>query len=291
MKLLNPYAGTKGLPWLRGNLHTHTTASDGERPIQAVIRDYARRGYDFLMVSDHDILTSVADYARWDHCGLVLIPGNEVTRNGPHLLHVDADRLVAPTRNRQRVIDAINRGRGFAIINHPNWLHHFNHCTFEQLSGWQGYVGLEIYNGTIGRLDGSAYATDKWDRLLSAGRRIWGFANDDSHLRRDDVGLGWNLVASGARTAESVLTALRSGAFQASTGIQFDSIEVRGNRIRVKAGAADRIVAIREVGRRFAQAEGTSLSVTVPPDAKYIRFEAYGRGEAMAWTQPFFTAA
>ncbi len=47
-----------------------------------MIDDYAARGYDFLMISDHDIHTSPEDYAALDARGLVLIPGNEITRRG-----------------------------------------------------------------------------------------------------------------------------------------------------------------------------------------------------------------
>lgn len=288
MKLHNPYVGTQGRSWLRGNLHAHTTASDGQRPIGGVIRDYARRGYDFLMISDHDILTAEKAYARLDPCGLILIPGNEVTRNGPHLLHVNAERRVAPAKNRQHVLDAINRGRGFAVINHPNWLRHFNHCSFDELAKWQGYLGIEIYNGTIGRLDGSPYATDKWDRLLASGRRVWGFAHDDSHLPKADVGLGWLMVAARERSVAGITEALRCGSFYASTGVTIKTIEVRGARIRLHAPDATRVVAIRDTGRRIAQGDGPTLAVTMPADATYLRFECYGRGEERAWTQPFF---
>jgi hypothetical protein len=288
MKLLNPYAGTENLPWLRGNLHAHTTVSDGQRSPQAVVNDYARRGYDFLMISDHDVLTDAAAYAKLRSRGLVLIPGNEISARGPHLLHVDADGFVPPLADRQKVIKAINRGRGLAVINHPNWLQNFNHCPFEKLAAWQGYAGIEIYNGTIGRLHGSPYATDKWDRLLAAGRRVWGFAHDDSHLAKEDVGLGWLMVAARERTVAEIMAALRQGAFYASTGVTIRSIRVQGRRVTVHAPDAGRIVALREVGRRIAQVDGTKLTVTMPADATYLRFECYGRGEARAWTQPIF---
>ena len=279
-----------GVRWLRGNLHAHTTASDGSRPFQSVVNDYARRGYDFLMISDHDLVTAESDYARIKSKGMVLIPGNEVSARGPHLLHVNADRFVQPMADRRKVLAAINRGRGFAVINHPNWHEDFNHCSFEKLAAWQGYLGIEIYNGTIGRLHGSPYATDKWDRLLTSGRRVWGFAHDDSHLPKDDVGLGWLMVAARERSVAGIMEALWRGAFYASTGVNIKTIEVRGSRIRLHASNAARVVALRDTGRRIAQVDGPTLSVTMPSDATYLRFECYGRGEARAWTQPFFPA-
>ena len=40
---------------LKGNLHTHTNASDGRYPVSDVVRIYKEKGYDFLGISDHDV--------------------------------------------------------------------------------------------------------------------------------------------------------------------------------------------------------------------------------------------
>ncbi len=37
----------------RGNLHTHCTESDGDYPVEEVVRRYREKGYDFLALSDH----------------------------------------------------------------------------------------------------------------------------------------------------------------------------------------------------------------------------------------------
>src|SRR5499427_2145280 len=39
---------------LKGNLHAHTTFSDGRRPVDQVIARYGDLGYDFLAITDHD---------------------------------------------------------------------------------------------------------------------------------------------------------------------------------------------------------------------------------------------
>lgn len=316
MKTLDhPYSEWSGGSWLRGNLHTHTTRSDGRRPPQEVIDDYAARGYDFLMLSDHDVWTSPADLAGWVDRGLVLIPGNEITQGGPHLLHVGAGRRVEPHAWRQEVLNEIAADPGsFAVACHPNWMFScpgaafsrepmHPHTTFAQLSEWVGYAGVEIFNGAGSRLDGSPYATNVWDLLLATGRRVWGFANDDSHraegdtplpgkvdqtpLMRSDMALGWNVVYA-ERSGPAIVDALRNGRFYASTGVEITGIQVEGMTVRIEAKDADRLVAFREIGRRFAQVEGSVLEVEVPADARYVRFEAWGRGERCAWTQPFF---
>ena len=51
---------------------------------------------------------------------------------------------------------------------------------------------------------------------------------------------------------------------------------------------AEKIVALKQVAERFAEVNAHKIEVTIPEDATYLRFECWGRGESMAWTQPFF---
>ena len=43
---------------LRGNLHAHTTFSDGVLAPHRLVEEYERLGYDFLAITDHDDLVS-----------------------------------------------------------------------------------------------------------------------------------------------------------------------------------------------------------------------------------------
>ena len=42
--------------WYRGNTHTHSLWSDGDAAPEAVVNWYKERGYDFLSLTDHDVL-------------------------------------------------------------------------------------------------------------------------------------------------------------------------------------------------------------------------------------------
>jgi hypothetical protein len=288
LKIENPYGSLKGGRWLKGNLHAHTTNSDGKASPQEVLDRYAELGHDFLMISDHDIYTSAEDHAKWDAKGLILIPGNEISRNGPHVLHVNANRKIEPDALRQRVISQAVAAGGFIIVAHPNWQGAFDHCSIQKMSEWIDYTGMEIYNGVISRLDGSPYATNKWDILLTADRRIWGFANDDSHRPETDIGLGWNVAYVTDESVNGVVEALSAGRFYGSTGVEITDIKVTGNRIRIATRNARRVVALQQVGKRIAVADSNEIEVEVPENAKYVRFECWGDGEQFAWTQPFY---
>lgn len=48
--------------WYRGNLHTHSYWSDGDQFPEVALRRYRDAGYDFVAMSDHNVL---ADTERW----------------------------------------------------------------------------------------------------------------------------------------------------------------------------------------------------------------------------------
>ena len=75
----HPYRNLAKGQWLRGNLHTHTTNTDGQNKPQTVINKYARLGHDFLAISDHDIYTAGKQYRTWDNKGMIMMPGNEIS--------------------------------------------------------------------------------------------------------------------------------------------------------------------------------------------------------------------
>lgn len=47
------------LRWYKGNTHTHTLNSDGDSHPDDVAKWYKQRGYAFVVLTDHNVLTSV----------------------------------------------------------------------------------------------------------------------------------------------------------------------------------------------------------------------------------------
>ncbi len=276
----------EAVPWLKGNLHTHTTNSDGSLPPQETVDAYAALGHDFLMLSDHDRFT---DPDELDGRGMTLVPGVEVTRDGPHVVHVGTRTCIEPTPDRQQVLDAIAADQGFGIMAHPNWEAHFNHCPQEKLEEWQGYAGIEICNGVCFIAPGSGYALDRWDQLLGKGRRVWGYGNDDTHSP-DQMGAAWNVVQSPSRDANAIVDALRTGRFYVSTGVEIDCVRVSGRTIGIRTKNAQSIAAYGDFYARVAVVDGAEIQFTLAEDSElsYVRFECHGPGMTGAWTQPFF---
>ena len=71
------YLDQDGKRWFRGNLHTHSTVSDGLKTPDEVIRIYRNEGYDFLAFTDH-----WKPSGSGEKDGLLLIPGCEYDVGG-----------------------------------------------------------------------------------------------------------------------------------------------------------------------------------------------------------------
>ncbi|HEX3584096.1 MAG TPA: CehA/McbA family metallohydrolase, partial [Thermoanaerobaculia bacterium] len=178
--------------WFRGNLHTHTTESDGDSPPAEVVRWYGEHGYDFLVISDHNKVTAVHDDK------LLLIPGEEVTdRFAKKPLHVNAigvTKVVAPQHGDsivstlQHDVDAVRDAGGIAEINHPNFGWAFGADEMKQVNG---FTLLEIASGhPLVNMQGGGgvdSAETMWDALLRSGKHVYGVAVDDAHYFHCDA--------------------------------------------------------------------------------------------------------
>jgi hypothetical protein len=51
-----PKRGKGEMPYLKGNLHTHTSFSDGANLPEEILAVYADLGFDFVAITDHDYL-------------------------------------------------------------------------------------------------------------------------------------------------------------------------------------------------------------------------------------------
>src|SRR5262245_59346016 len=83
---------TANLRWYKGNTHTHTLNSDGDSTPDDVVRWYREHGYRFLVLSDHNFLTSVEGLNALHGADekFLLIKGEEVTdRFGNLPIHIN----------------------------------------------------------------------------------------------------------------------------------------------------------------------------------------------------------
>jgi hypothetical protein len=296
--------------WYKGNTHTHTLNSDGDSTPDDVAKWYREHGYRFLVLSDHNVVTSV-DGLNAVHGAseqFLLIKGEEVTdRFGDKPIHVnglDVAERVEPQHGSsvrdvvQRTVDAIRKAGGAPHINHPNfgWA-----ITADDLQSVQHDNLFEIYNGhhQVNNLGGGGVPgmEEVWDRILSNGKLIYGVADDDAHVFKQPgnpnvpgPGRGWVFVRADRLAPRPIVEALERGDFYASTGVELADYQVtdRFITITIKQDLSSKY-RIQFIGRNGAilnEAIASPATYRFKGDELYVRAKILESNGRLAWTQP-----
>jgi hypothetical protein len=306
----SPQPSAPALQYFKGNTHAHTLESDGDSTPEEVTRWYKEHGYHFLVLSDHNVHTAVAElnakYAEPDR--FILIPGEEVTsRFEGQAIHVNgidtrepigAQKGASALEILQRSIDAVRAQEGVPHINHPN----FNwSLTPEQLRSVRNNKLFEIYNGhpMVNNLGGGGVPGTEaaWDVILSSGVLLYGIAVDDAHHFKDlgnpklaGPGRGWIVVRSAALTPRAILAAMERGDFYASTGVELSDYEVTASAMTVTVNkesyAKYRIQFIGRGGVVLHEALDSPATYEFLGTEGYVRARVLESNGRIAWCQP-----
>jgi hypothetical protein len=276
--------------WFKANLHTHTTASDGEKTLDQRIEEYRDRGYAILAVTDHEITHEVSELSGKD---FLVIGGMETHPPCPfepdvyHLvcLNVPHGLTFPPDTDADTRIDLVKKLGGEVVFAHPSW----NGFNINHLLAVNGYLGIEVYNATASKI-GKAYSSVQWDDLLNYGRYLPALAVDDAHDGRD-IFMGWTMIKARSLSIYSVMNALRTGCFYSSCGPIIEDFRITDGKVVVRCSP---VVEIHLIGRKYYgqsfyaddDKELTAARTMVSDEMKYIRAEVIDRNGRRAWTNP-----
>ena len=299
-----------GMSWYKGNTHAHTLESDGDSSPEDVAQWYKAHGYDFLVLSDHNVFTDPAQLSHLTDSGFILIPGEELTSRYEGLpVHVNglnlpglvepgtASTLVATIQSN---VDAIREVDGVPHINHPNYGWAFG---AEELAQVENDRLLEIYSGhpSVHNEGGGGFPSleEIWDILLTGGKRIYGIAVDDAHHFQEEFsadrvnpGRGWISVRARSLDAAEIMQQLEAGQFYASTGVSLADVVTEQDRLEIHIAPRGDF----RYTTTFIGSGGNILSVSLENPAvytpqgreKYVRAKVTDSGGAAAWVQPVF---
>lgn len=305
--LVNPFdlKSEDGYVWLKGNLHSHTTNSDGRPTPQERLDGYVEQGYDYLCLSDHHNITFINSVDCPD--GFVLIQGVELHPDNPfggqrhHFLALNVrEDMDAGKMPPQHVIDAVNEQGGTIWLAHPHWS---SVNILRDTLPLRGLAGVEVFNTTC-RCHGRGESSVHWDDWMALEGRLYpALANDDSHAREEeqrDTYQGWTVVRTRERSAEAIVQALADGAGYSSTGPEIHDIRLRrvdteGEERRlveatVSCSRAQRVAAVCDsFGTEYREPGNTFESATfnLRPNARWARFEIVAPDGSKAWSNPF----
>jgi len=286
----------------RGNLHTHSTQSDGRLTPEQLGEFYRAANYDFLAITDH-FLESYG-FPMTDSCalrtpdfttltGAELHAGQTEFGNQWHILAVGLPLDFAPPQLAETAPQITARALAsgaFVAIAHPYW-----YVLTEADARSLGDVhAIEVFNGTSIDYNDKA---DSWyflDLLLARGYRYQACAVDDAHFfgSRVDACLGWVYVKSEELSPEALLAALKAGHYYSSTGPQIHDICIYpGEKVIVKCSPASRVyltgngwTAISAPGVDLCEAE-LDLQRFHSPYGRITVRDAQGK---RAWSNPFW---
>src|SRR5262245_40037615 len=300
--------------WYKGNTHTHTLNSDGDSTLDEVAKWYREHGYQFVVLTDHNVLTPVD--ALNGLFGMdeqfLIVKGEEVTDpfNGEplHINGLDISARVAPQGGTsvvdvvQRDVDAIRQAGGVPHINHPNfgWA-----ITREQLQQVRNNRLFEIFNGhpMVNNVGGGGIPgmEEVWDTILSNGTLLYGIAVDDAHVFKDPgnpnvpgPGRGWVVVRAPRLETRALLDALERGDFYASTGVELADYQASARQITVAVKATGfskyRIQFIGKGGRVLREVLEPTATYDIRGDEGYVRARVLESNGRTAWCQPMIVS-
>lgn len=306
--MLRPSAFSAPGRFWRGNLHTHSTNSDGVLAPAEVCRRYQAEGYDFMALTDHFVglydypITDTLPYRRegfttllgaelhsgaqangelW-HLLAVGLPPDFARSNAPHFRPVPDQETGAQIARR-----AVQAG-AFVAIAHPQW----SGLTMDDMREIESAHAVEVYNHGCAtgcdRPDGFALA----DQLLTEGRRVTLIATDDAHFSEPDHFGGWVMVKAEENTPEALLAALKRGDFYSSQGPELRDVRVEGRKVIVESSAVVSVIAMGR-GTGAKGVHGQSMTRTeVPLDrlegSPWLRVAVIDAAGKRAWSNPIW---
>ena len=295
MKLFDP-----DKPFYKGNLHTHTTNSDGKLSPDEVICLYQEAGYDFLALTDHWKRT--VETPRF-YKNMLLLPGIELDYNLNneviHVVGINVDETILTRAERRhtarRGIRDIRRAGGRAILAHPAW----SLNTLETLQELDGLTATEIYNS----VSATPWNGDRADSTLildiaaAHGLLLNTVASDDSHFYTGEACTSFTMMQADELSPEGISRALDAGMFYASRGPRFRQIEVENGEIRVTCDPVSKIVFHSNlVYTRGRCVEGEGLTeatyrIGAEQMERFVRVILIDENGLRAWSNPIDVAA
>ena len=309
--------------WLKCALHTHSTNSDGTLSPQHLVTAYDEVGFDVVAITDHWRLTEVPGTDR-----VLTIPSAELgwdvanqryPRQSAEFLVYGIDHLPddpggdrdnwyvnADENYEVRTFPDLTAGVRWAdtmgavvYVAHPYW----TQLAVDDLLAQDGFVGIEVFNGSseleCGRGDSSVW----WDELLGRGRRTFGIGTDDQHYPLFELATGWTMVRAAERSQTAVLEALRRGDAYFSHGPVIEHLAVEDDGITVECSPARTVllqseeelgvsISVGHGGRQQGEVlttdgQGQITAVRFEPSAcRYRRVTVVDHAGRRAWSNP-----
>lgn len=283
-----------GMPFFKGNLHCHSTLSDGDLSPQEVVECYRSLGYAFLALTDHRRLSPASHMDK----GMLLLSGIEMDYSlagealhiigigmRPEYAHSKSGRL-----GPQECINGMRRHGGQAILAHPAW----SLNTLATLTSLQNLTAAEVYNSVStypwngDRADSSLLL----DQAATHGSPYGFVASDDSHHYQGEAGRAFTMVQAPELSAQAILASMEAGRFYASQGPRFEQITLTEEELVVHCSPVETVIFYSNLVWAFGRCQtGPGLTTarysrTANPGETFLRCQLIDAQGKSAWSSP-----
>ena len=310
-------------PFLKGNLHGHTTISDGRLTHEQVIKNYKAAGYVFIAITEHEIYT---DFSHLGTDDFVILPAIECACDRPseglrnfqhhingfagtqamlaaapaaplvHMQHLPRLPFEGPSTVQKMKDRLVGHGL-FCIYNHPRW----SQVTPADFGDLDGFAAIDIYNSNTAGHNHMGNSVTFWDILLQAGRKINGVAVDDSHndaeepFAPDDSFGGWVMVSAVKVNHESIVSALIAGEYYSSNGPSLYNYGVKDGYVFAECSPVKHICFVAggttSQGGIVRGENGSNITqgtYKLTGNERYVRVECIDEHGKTAWSNPLY---
>ncbi len=290
--------------WYKGNLHAHTTQSDGKTPPDQLAQAYKAKGYSFLSITDHNIFDS---HSSFNDDSFIILPGTERDANVTgqtkcfHAVGI-SNKPVAQQitqqlpvyrgmdKSWQELLDEMTATDQTVIIAHPVW----SRMSCDELLAMKGHIGVEFLNYSCEVSCRTGFSDYMIDYCLRNGQKLLLFASDDCHCKKvkDDKFGGWIVVKANALTHEDIIAQIKAGSFYGSTGPEIYDFGIEDDCVYISCSDCEAIHFVSYEDRGISMfAEGKPLNdarFKFRGTEKYIRCECVDMYGNRAFTNPIY---
>lgn len=303
----------------KGNFHMHTDRSwDSVFPYGEALQEYYDKGYQFCVVTDHEVYWDSTECDRPDFIALsgvesaFILPEEkpEWILSKDHFKSMHINLINDETNGRpgfahdqvlQRPIDygisSWNRyiqycrdKNQLVVFNHPSW----SRIDPEVFLATEGCFAFEIINS--GSVSGGC-KTDEflWDYALERGKRILAVSGDDTHRygpEENVCGSAFTMLSAMEFSRKGLTQAIKEGKFYPSTGPRIYDMRIENDVLHMEFDDAVRVNVVgrdflgkgfNPIGKKIA-----SIDWEIKKTLKYFRVEIIDEFGKKAWSQPVF---
>ena len=258
--------------WFKGNLHSHTTHSDGRWTPEKAVQAYRDRGYHFLAMTEHDQFFDHRDSFNSEQ--FITLPGLEIsallidfnTKKRLKVHHMNAIlgtsemqahatrplfthmQKIPPTifedrwqglNVAQKILDDLRCRGMIATYNHPAW----SRVESEEFIDLNNIWAYEVFNYGTELESGTGYDEIHWEMMLRKGKKLHAFSSDDNHNHPDldDTFGGYIVVSASELTHDTIINELLAGNYYSSSGVAINSWSVISGKAVVECSRAHQI--------------------------------------------------